>query len=77
MVEVRTTDDSGGHQEHNGGVRGRRRLPEMRRSDFEKIKPKNFRKIEERITDAAVERWIDKERRIDVIIEQENEKTVT
>jgi hypothetical protein len=40
----------------------------MRRSDFEKIKPKNFRKIAERAADAAFERWIDSEKMIDAVI---------
>jgi hypothetical protein len=44
MAEVQTVDDSGEHQEHNGGVREWRWLPEMRRFDFEKIKTKNFKK---------------------------------
>ena len=70
MAEVQTVDDSSEHQEHNGGVREWRWLPEMRSSNFEKIKPKNLRKITERAADAAVERWIDNGKMNDAVIEQ-------
>jgi hypothetical protein len=44
MAEVQTADDGGGNQEHKGGARGWRWLPEIHKSNFEKIKTKNFRK---------------------------------
>ena len=61
MAKVQTADESGDTQEHGGGVRGWRWLPEMRRSDFEKIKTKNFKKRVEGGADDAVERWMHRE----------------
>jgi hypothetical protein len=44
MVVVQTVDVSDDTQEHDGGACAWRWLFEMHRSDFEKIKTKNFRK---------------------------------
>jgi hypothetical protein len=44
MVVVQTADESSDTQEHGGRAYEWRWLPEMHRSDFEKIKTKNFKK---------------------------------
>jgi hypothetical protein len=44
MMADQTMDESGDTQEHSGGVRGWRWLPEMYRYYFEKIETKNFKK---------------------------------
>jgi hypothetical protein len=83
MMAIQTADESGNTQEHDARARGWRWLPEMYRSDFEKIRTKNFRKRAKgadswmRAVVDAVDRWIYREGVINVVIETKNNKTRT
>jgi hypothetical protein len=79
MAMVQTVDESCDTLKHGGGAHGWRWLPEMHRSDFEKIKTKNFSKRAEganlrmRVIVDAIERWIYREGVIDVVIKHKKQ----